>query len=825
MPINIKEIFKSDLDPNSANWWAKDKVDKLNFNFNQLKDGGAPGPQGTQGFDGSTGPVGMLGYQGDVGPYGYQGLEGISGLSQWKRHFGSNNDTILPNFQGGGEYSSIPVVLGLGLGLDNNPGDNTDHDALYTNGALSWSQSSFQIYRSGPRHSLTFDHGGTDVKVDFGFDADLSGDPTLQAIQIGKRYSSIDRLNINTDLTTVTTNYFIDNSSNSSLEISKDILRDTIGIVETQGTTINNDFKYTTNVQSTKVLVPTDTDGTMAWKNKYEVFGALPLGSIIQIKESDFNTTNFELTPAGELNKDGYFEFTHGRGRENTPFEGWYLANGQTWELAGIITYQVPNLNQFEYSIAADPDGIQPSVAAISRNPVIIAGSKITSTSTYDNISELYETTIVKNDNDETIYGDTSGSTSMSVHSNVQIINIGQKGLYWKSVASSAAPTETITLSESGDDIYEACTNTNQAYHWTGVGITWSNLTADLSGVLLFTDNGGNPGLPATASKWYEKDDVARYWDGSAFTQVIECPIIQNINLVYVADVTTINGNIPSTHVNADDYIINEVDFKDATTLTLNGVNAPGGWYRETDDDFGTRRYWDGNNFKEESIETRNVYYADELELSLSGTDTACNDPNRDAYSIYYATDSLSPTGGDPLDDIYATTGVVYVNKDWTGTAFQAGKFPIVKIINQPKQGTSTTYRTIVDISGLSDKRGVITVDSKINQPVNCTAGNTLSGDTILSVGNTNGNGTISVINAPATLTIIGKTTSSSDSVEGEMQALNLGIIDVNVPINSGTPHIDTDSIVINQTGIYSYYIEITSYTGTSGTVELKISQ
>ena len=44
--LNIKEIFKSDLDPNSPNWWAKAKVDKINFNFNQLEKGGSYGPTG-----------------------------------------------------------------------------------------------------------------------------------------------------------------------------------------------------------------------------------------------------------------------------------------------------------------------------------------------------------------------------------------------------------------------------------------------------------------------------------------------------------------------------------------------------------------------------------------------------------------------------------------------------------------------------------------------------------------------------------------------------------------------------------------------------------
>ena len=49
MSINIKEIFKSDLDPNSDNWWAKDKIDKLTKDM-QFQDLGFPMP-GFKGMD------------------------------------------------------------------------------------------------------------------------------------------------------------------------------------------------------------------------------------------------------------------------------------------------------------------------------------------------------------------------------------------------------------------------------------------------------------------------------------------------------------------------------------------------------------------------------------------------------------------------------------------------------------------------------------------------------------------------------------------------------------------------------------------------------
>ena len=33
MPLNIKNIFSSDLDPNRTDFWSTDKLDKLNYNF------------------------------------------------------------------------------------------------------------------------------------------------------------------------------------------------------------------------------------------------------------------------------------------------------------------------------------------------------------------------------------------------------------------------------------------------------------------------------------------------------------------------------------------------------------------------------------------------------------------------------------------------------------------------------------------------------------------------------------------------------------------------------------------------------------------------
>ena len=58
MNIRIKELFKSDLDPNSNQWWSKDKIDKINYNFSLMRNGGPSGPTGIEGANGEEGEKG-----------------------------------------------------------------------------------------------------------------------------------------------------------------------------------------------------------------------------------------------------------------------------------------------------------------------------------------------------------------------------------------------------------------------------------------------------------------------------------------------------------------------------------------------------------------------------------------------------------------------------------------------------------------------------------------------------------------------------------------------------------------------------------------------
>ena len=83
MNINIKELFKSDLDPNSNEWWSKDKIDKINYNFNVLSLGGPAGPVGIEGPNGPEGIKGVDGEEGSEGPQGPQGVPGPDSSGNW----------------------------------------------------------------------------------------------------------------------------------------------------------------------------------------------------------------------------------------------------------------------------------------------------------------------------------------------------------------------------------------------------------------------------------------------------------------------------------------------------------------------------------------------------------------------------------------------------------------------------------------------------------------------------------------------------------------------------------------------------------------------
>jgi hypothetical protein len=738
--LNIKEIFKSDLDPNSPNWWAKDKVDKINFNFNQLEKGGSYGPTGTQGPDGLTGVIGMKGFQGTQGERGPQGTEGLSGKFTWNINRSAENDTIFPNYQGGIEYTSVALLIGA---TDGSPEDTTlpagiTPSILLTHG----NKNNLSLANNSKRGSFKTEPDGSNLNVNIG---ELSGAQpgSLEVREIvpagGRKYKdqskyglsneADDLLEVVEDNNTKKLKSYVDSKFNKN---------DPNAYVKAEG-----DFSYNNNAQPKKVLASLDVDGNLEWKNRYEVFSALPRGSFISIREEDFNNFNFNILDGSEIGDDGYLKIGYGRGRIGGDFEGWYLANGQKW-IDGVLEFQVPNLNSFNYTIAntlpnnVEYEGIMEDVVVPNPNPVIIAGSSTDVRGVYNQTTGEYDITQdVESIDDSMSKGIVSSSTHLSIKRNVNIIKLGEASLYWLTDPDAGTVDTYYVELAFGNNADAACGNSTSPYFWTKDPNSNEWYTQPTAGEAIYTNNNGVAG-PSPVSGWYELDGFARYWDGSSFgSQIIECPIIYTKDLVIRSTVMDpeINGATLPAGVTTTEFYIDTPLFKDATTLGIVGAAgaSPGaGWVRE----FGTggetyRRYWNGSSFTGDSISklyvTQIDYYNSVIiKASSLNNSNACKDLGTTNITAYYARNS-NPVDDElqyfyNLDKIYHLQGdrsIVYVNTNWTTLQ---GNTPVVKIWNQNRPGYSTPYYSLVEDRGNSGKKyALINTASELTQPVMCT--------------------------------------------------------------------------------------------------------
>ena len=159
MNINIKELFKSDLDPNSNEWWSKDKIDKINYNFNVLSLGGPAGPTGIEGPNGPEGIKGVDGPEGNEGTQGAQGVEGPSSSGNWisetvlytqtSQYSVAQKNILYPTASEAlisqyAQPAGPTIVLGASSYQQNPPSDNTFLSTLYndTNASHSTGSSS-----------------------------------------------------------------------------------------------------------------------------------------------------------------------------------------------------------------------------------------------------------------------------------------------------------------------------------------------------------------------------------------------------------------------------------------------------------------------------------------------------------------------------------------------------------------------------------------------------------------------------------------------------------------------------------------------------------
>lgn len=778
MPLKIKEIYQTDLDPNSNAWWSTDKINKLNYNFNLLKNGGIPGPAGISGMDGDTGIPGAQGPQGPIGAQGAQGSQGSQGVSPWTASGNGDYLTLYPKFQGDVEYQ--PLRVGIG----------------------QLASEQVAITYQGPLHIL-HNHNSTvsnliinsENSADFHFR--LSPESTFKKLEIGD-IAGGNNLILQYDLGTM--DYVLHNPTlgienlleANSNSISFRSSNNTLGDISNPSnyefiSGYQGSFKYTTGAIEDRVLVSLNTDGDAVWKNKADVFGTLPVGSIISITTNEFNSDNFHLEYVETQTSPDALNIIYGRGKENTPFEGWYLCNGQTWT-DGVISYDIPNLNQFDFDVVTNGGDQEEVIDGGDNSPILIGGANLRMESTYDGLGEYTSEFVnpIQSSIDQIELEITSGQYYAS--RNVHIVYLKGINYYWNTGASQQLPTTDISLSTVQQSVAAACGASETTYKWTGGTTDWE--TGNMSGISLY-----NFDLSPAQIGWYEKDGLARYWNGSNLFQSQYCSVSNTIELAFNSNVTNLNGNLSS----GSPYIIDAADFENATSLLSGGSIAPAGWYRETGSLNGWRRYWDGTQFLGERFQQPYIYSAGDLGASTSNSINACQ--TSILQPIYYAIENPLTFGITELHKINSANGKVLVHLNWF--AYSTGEGPLVSIFNQNALGSGSPYLSLTDSDLNNTYRATITTNSTLNTPILC-SDYTITKPRLVDNNSANPiSGTITVNNAPAqlTLTVFGGASGGCSTTGAISISDGIGI----TQLSADAYNVEYELIEINTTGTFQF--------------------
>ena len=725
MPINIKEIFKSDLDSNSNFWWSQDKIDKINYNFNQLTSGGTIGPIGEQGSFGETGLVGVDGDVGEQGPRGAQGLQGPRGDSEWVESgiLISGVKHIFPDKNKIQEYS--PVVLGIGYLDPNSLGAFSYYNPVLNINSINRSSdikvNNLKLVSEGvySEHRV-FERGGIDIyeegrlfgEGEYEFSREILINPASKFI-------------FETFISGLKTNTITISASNIKIE-NVDVLVDNNFLA-------SKDFFYTNGAGEDKVLQATDDLGNVQWVDKNSALPGFSYGMIISVPEFVFNSDNFELETSYTQTGDGDpIRFKYGRGKIGSQYEGWYLCNGQKWNTSpGVNETDVPNLNILSIDIDENENQI-PIIFTDAGS--IIGGYPVKTTATYSgskyNIADATEFT--SNDVTIQINIESSNQNTHDLTKMIYLVKLNRNDLEWEQSQNEAPETETILLNGPFTNPTTSCLTTNGEveYSWDGIEVGWTSFDSSttnynlyISGTYIYAPTG-----------WYEKDGVTRYWDQStgSFTEVSTCVIYHNVSLGEGEGVSDVNG---FTNNQIKTYLIDTTDFLTATDLWDSSINssAAPGWYR-FDTTSGKipshRRYWNGTQFKGDTI-SRNWVYKLEVNspvikvANVSIGSAACSTfPTLTSHSIFYASQPepiSDPVNIFNLGESQYKAWILYVYQNWTEAA-EVGRGPLVNINSQTFPGSTDPNSRVTHLIDGTGSAGNSTV------AINSTTGGPLQG-------------------------------------------------------------------------------------------------
>lgn len=381
MNIRIKELFKSDLDPNSNEWWSRDKIDKINFNFRLMKNGGPLGPVGIEGPNGEDGDKGEEGSQGTEGAIGTQGMIGPESSGTWKSQdiiYGNNptQRVIYPSVAAN-QSGTVTLSIGASSHLDINEELISPYYGELSTEPISASKSgTLNIITeasinsnptppaASPQNSITLIE---DKHLDKSYNIGLKIEEDINNIEFPvltfAPHSDADHLNNKFAIKFDRDNRFYFDGTIQNVLGTESIIPYELNVDATAtGNVIEfkvGEIKYSHHSPSlNKILRSYDTQGRVEWENVFNMFQVFPVGSIIRIPkdafftEDNFNLNDAETGPMLIVEGDQVVKTNFGSGKPTGIYAGWYLCNGETWGDGGIVAYNTPNLNGFEWEIS-----------------------------------------------------------------------------------------------------------------------------------------------------------------------------------------------------------------------------------------------------------------------------------------------------------------------------------------------------------------------------------------------------------------------------------------------------------------------------------------
>jgi uncharacterized protein (TIGR02145 family) len=429
MPISFKHINTLDSD--------QIKLDNVNYNFDQLVANGG-GPRGNQGSIGQTGPQGTTGPQGFNGPIGIpgdQGTDPIININYWDKidavPSGIDAITLVPLHTLADQFA--PVV---NIGYLDTDSDYTSKQPLVEGKTpYQWAISRKPYMPSNLRFK------NREIS-DNGYDFKLEKVGDLDQLTMGFSKYTVENSNIS-DIIAYKTIFKSDDGNIDSFNISSELAEFNVKTEFNLPVDIKRNL-IIQNADATNgsVAVAENDDGLIKFKRIDLLKGTVPFGTIVSMSTTVFTgTSNFVSNEVVVGSDSTPIEITVGKGLGI--YSGWYLCNGKEWTNGSGISYQVPMLGKFNYSIQDNPFSILPNSqgTAITNNTSthIIGGSNIDAVSSFDfnqsTGSRTYTVTGTVSMGDSLTnlscgLNPDSGTTFL-IKQLPQIIYLGRDDLYW----------------------------------------------------------------------------------------------------------------------------------------------------------------------------------------------------------------------------------------------------------------------------------------------------------------------------------------------------------------------------------------------------------